>query len=499
MRILSIFRWSLLGLGISLYYGTQMAHAATEAIPFPIPLESYMAQESTADGLWSILSHRVQLCPFNLVATLLFLAAIVHTLCASRFSQWAERISTKTSWIDSKQRRPPLSAKILHLLGETEIIFGLWVIPLCLAMVLFFGKGAVGRYLGHSVDYTEALFMVVIMSIAGSQPILQFVESCLRRCARLGHESPAAWWFTLLGIAPLLGSFFTEPAAMTVTAMLLAKRFYALNPSPCFAYATLGLLFVNISVGGTLTPIAAPPILMVASKWGWNLPYVFWNLGLKALIGIFLSTVAYGCFFRKEFHSLQQKFLSQPIDLHREAEKPIPYWITAVHLLFLIGTIATLHTPVYLIGGFLLFLAFVQKTSAHQGPIALKQPILVGCFLAGLVIHGGLQSWWIAPVLGKLGETALFVCSTFLTAFNDNAAITYLASLVPEFMHNTALQNAVVAGAVTGGGLTVIANAPNPAGAAILSKFFPDGISPFRLFLSALCPTILLAICFRFF
>jgi Na+/H+ antiporter NhaD/arsenite permease-like protein len=86
-----------------------------------------------------------------------------------------------------------------------------------------------------------------------------------------------------------------------------------------------------------------------------------------------------------------------------------------------------------------------------------------------------------------------------LTAFNDNAAITHLASWVPEFMNNTTLQNAVVAGAVTGGGLTVIANAPNPAGAALLSKFFPNGISPLRLFLSALCPTLILAACFYCF
>jgi hypothetical protein len=478
-----------------LFYGINSAHATTEAISFPIPLESYAAQESVSESLWSVLGHRVQLCPFNLVATLLFLAAIIHTLCASRFTQWAERAARQ----DSGKFRRISRAKVLHFLGETEIIFGLWVIPLCLAMMFFFGKDAVWRYLGHGVNYTEALFMVVIMSIAGTRPILELVESVLRCCARLGHESPAAWWFTLLGIAPLLGSFFTEPAAMTVTALLLAKRFYALNPSPRFAYATLGLLFVNVSVGGTLTHIAAPPILMVVSRWQWNWSHVFFNLGLKALAGIACSTIAYGCFFRKEFHSLRQKSSSPPINPHREAERPVPYWITGVHLAFLVWTIVTLHTPIYFIGGFLLLLIFVQKTSTHQGPVALKQPILVGCFLAGLVIHGGLQSWWIAPVLGKLGETALFACSALLTAFNDNAAITYLASLVPEFMHNTTLQNAVVAGAVTGGGLTVIANAPNPAGAAILSKFFPGGLSPLRLFLAALCPTVILAICFRFF
>ncbi|MDR0445284.1 MAG: putative Na+/H+ antiporter, partial [Puniceicoccales bacterium] len=356
-------------------------------------------------------------------------------------------------------------------------------------------------YLFQKVDYTEALFMVVIMTMASSRPLLELIESTLRCCARLGHESPAAWWCTLLGIAPLLGSFFTEPAAMTVIAMLLAKRFYALNPSPGLSYGTLGLLFVNISVGGTLTPMAAPPILMVVSTWGWDLKYVFWHLGTKALVGIFLSTLSYGCFFRKELQSLAHNSSAQATDLNieQESKKAIPYWITGIHLAFLVGTIATLHKPLFFLGGFLLFLVFVRKTAAYQNPLSLRQPLLVGCFLAGLVIHGGLQSWWIAPLLGKLSETALSLCSTLLTAFNDNAAITYLASLVPEFMNHTALQNAVVAGAVTGGGLTVIANAPNPAGAAILAKFFPGGISPLRLFLAALFPTLILAICFRFF
>jgi hypothetical protein len=56
----------------------------------------------------------------------------------------------------------------------------------------------------------------------------------------------------------------------------------------------------------------------------------------------------------------------------------------------------------------------------------------------------------------------------------------------------------VVAGAVTGGGLTVIANAPNPAGQSILSSYFQDGVAPLRLFLAALIPTVIMALCFLF-
>jgi Na+/H+ antiporter NhaD/arsenite permease-like protein len=119
---------------------------------------------------------------------------------------------------------------------------------------------------------------------------------------------------------------------------------------------------------------------------------------------------------------------------------------------------------------------------------------LVGFFLAGLVVHGGLQGWWIEPVLSRLGEKPLFFGAAVLTAFNDNAAITYLATLVPGFSEE--MKYAVVAGAVVGGGLTVIANAPNPAGQSILGRFFPDGISPVKLFLGALLPTVIVGAAF---
>jgi hypothetical protein len=148
------------------------------------------------------------------------------------------------------------------------------------------------------------------------------------------------------------------------------------------------------------------------------------------------------------------------------------------------------------VGGFLFFLAFSQATAHHQSAVELRSPMLVGFFLAGLVIHGGLQGWWIGPVLGRLGHLPLFAGATILTAFNDNALITYLATLVPGFSEH--LKFAVVAGAVTGGGLTVIANAPNPAGQSILQRYFPDGISPLGLLLGALLPTLIVAFSFLF-
>ena len=151
------------------------------------------------------------------------------------------------------------------------------------------------------------------------------------------------------------------------------------------------------------------------------------------------------------------------------------------------------HPPLF-VGGLLLFLGFAAVTEDHQNNINLKSPMLVGFFLAGLVIHGGVQGWWIEPVLGGLSETPLMIAATALTAFNDNAAITYLSTLVPGF--TDAMKYLVVAGAVTGGGLTVIANAPNPAGQAILKDHFEGGVSPLGLLKGAIIPTIILFLIF---
>jgi Na+/H+ antiporter NhaD/arsenite permease-like protein len=275
---------------------------------------------------------------------------------------------------------------------------------------------------------------------------------------------------------------------MTICALLLRHRFYSLKPSERLKYATLGLLFVNISVGGVLTQFGSPPVVIAASAWNWDLPYMLTHFGWKAVIGIIFSNLLYLTVFRREFARLATNVPDEEQD--QEGHRPIPWRITGIHILFLCWTVANAHYPVLVILGFLFFLAFVSATRLNQHAIALRPPLLVGFFLAALIIHGGCQQWWIGPVLGTLSKWPLMLAATILTAFNDNAAITYLASLVPGF--SDALKYVVMAGAVTGGGLTVIANSPNPAGQSILaSRFGEAGISPLYLFLGALVPTLI--------
>ncbi len=470
----------------------------------PIPLEVY---GDAGAGLMETLQNRARAVPFNAVATAIFLLAIIHTFLTGRFRHWAHEAEEKhAARVQARQEQRTdanedgridevsFKGQTLHFLGEVEAVFGIWVLVLAAAITYFFGWSAVVDYIGQDVNFTEPLFVVVIMALAGTRPVLQFAEASLRRLAALGGGTTGAWWLAILIVAPLLGSFITEPAAMTIGALLLARQFYALKPSPKFAYATLGLLFVNISVGGTLTHFAAPPVLMVAAPWNWDTPFMLLHFGWKAATGIVLSTGVYYLLFRRELAALESQRRAAPPAARTGNDEPVPAWITVVQLAFIGFTVLVAHYPPLFIGGFLFFLAFSQATAHHQGRLELKSPLLVGFFLAGLVVHGGLQSWWIEPVLSRLEELPLFFGAVVLTAFNDNAAITYLATLVPGFTEP--LKYAVVAGAVTGGGLTVIANAPNPAGQSILQRFFPEGVSPLGLLLGALTPTAILAACF---
>jgi hypothetical protein len=380
---------------------------------------------------------------------------------------------------------------VFHFLGEVEAVFGIWLIPLFLAILLMKGWPTLVGY-ASSVNAAEPIFVVVVMAIAGSRPVLYFTENCLAKVASLGGSTTAARWLAILTIGPLAGSFITEPAAMTICALLLRQRLYDLKPSPALRYATLALLFVNISVGGTLTHFAAPPVVMVATRWNWDLGFMLAKFGWKAVMGILIVTGIYFFRFRAELTQLQPRAPGAALKGRR-----LPTQIIVTHLLFIAWTVLVSHYPILVILGFLFFLAFVEATRRHQIVTTLRGPLLVGFFLLALVIHGGCQQWWIEPVLSSLSEWPLMVGATLLTALNDNAAITYLASLVPGF--SDSLKYAVVAGAIAGGGLTVIANAPNPAGQSILvSRFGDEGISPLRLFFWALIPTAVMGAIFMF-
>ncbi|MEM8628937.1 MAG: putative Na+/H+ antiporter [Chlamydiota bacterium] len=429
---------------------------------------------------------------FHTATLLIFVLAIFHTFMAGKISKFAQLFEDKTVM---KQETSADCTKVfsfwgevLYFFGEVEIIFGLWVIPLFLCIVGFYSWDVAVEYI-NTRDYTEPLFVVVIMTLASTKPIVRLAESVMRKVAGLFGGTIEAWWCTILSLGPLTGSFITEAGAMTLCAMLLSRQFFSYAPSKMLSYATVGLLFVNVSVGGVLTNFAAPPVLIIARTWNWSSLFMFYHFGMKAILGVFSSTMIYWLFFRKEFQKMET--LSGAYH-HIEDEKSeqqtyVPVWITFVHVIFLVWTVLNSHYPVLFIGGLLFFLGFMRATKPYQYDTSIKAPILVGFFLAGLIIHGGVQAWWVIPLISGFTEKSVMLLGVFLTAFNDNAAVAYLTSLIPNA--TPLFRYSVISGVVTGGGLTVLANAPNPAGYVILQKYFKEGISPGPLFLAALFPT----------
>ena len=475
----------------------------TVSSSFPPKLSAYM--DSDLGTLFEVLVHRASVEPLNLFATILFFLAVLHTFCAPLFLRWARAREEREHlvWIETpghdSGREAPLNflTVVLHYLGEIEAVFGLWAVPLLGVLSVAKGWDETKAYLESSIHFTEAIFVVVVMAIAGTQPILYLAERTLASGARALGGSPAAWWATILIVGPILGSFITEPAAMTISALLLGQHFYKYKPSSRLAYATVGLLFSNISVGGLLTHFAAPPVVMVASRWGWDSHFMFTTFGWKAFGAVCFSTTAYLYLFRREFKEISHRV--SPFEAANPvSEKVAPVAVIIGNIAFLAWTVLNAQSSRLVIGGFLFFLAFVDATRHFQRAVSLRMPLLVGFFLAGLVIHGSFQNWWIEPMLVRLGDASLLMSAIVLSAFNDNAAITYLASLVPYFSDDS--KYLVIAGAVSAGGVTIVANAPNPAGNALLSRYFDGGIAQGMLLVAAFFPLIvnlMFFICFR--
>ncbi len=410
------------------------------------------------------------------IGAALFLLAVLHTFSTKFFIRLAH-----------KETR---HAGLFHLLGEVEVVFGFWAFILLAFIAVFNGSTSAVSYI-DTQNFTEPLFVFVILVIAGTHPVLQaarFFINVLDRLIPLPKN--ISYFFLLLAVVPLLGSFITEPAAMTLAAIMLRDRYLSRPVPERMKYLALAVLLVNVSIGGVLTPYAAPPVLMVAEKWGWDMSFMLYTFGWKSVLAVFINAAIVTWIFRR--------VLLRMDDIEEETEiKKVPHIVMGIHLVFLFGVVVFSHHPAVFLGLFLFFLGYTEAYKRYQTPLMLREGLLVAFFLAGLVVLGGMQKWWLQPVLAGLDSVVLFLGATLLTAVTDNAALTYLGSLVEGL--SDVNKYALVAGAVTGGGLTVIANAPNPAGFSILKgSFEQESINPFTISLSALIPTIIAACCFFF-
>lgn len=404
----------------------------------------------------------------------IFALALLHTFAAKTFEMLANR--------------HPRHAGLFHLLGEVEVVFGFWALVLIITMAFVSGGSAAIDY-AESRQYTEPLFVFVVMVVAASRPVLEAVQRILLAVARLTpiRTSLVLAWLGLAAV-PLLGSLITEPAAMTLASLMLVTQIFRQGIPEWLKYGALGVLFVNVSIGGTLTSYAAPPVLMVASTWHWDTAFMATTFGWKAGIAVLINATAVTFLLRSHIQDAKPTATG-------DAAPRVPTLVSAIHLGFLAAVVTSAHHPVIFLGLFLFFLGYTQAYEQYQNPLILKEGLLVGFFLAGLVVLGGMQQWWLQPIVSSLQPIALFFGALGLTAITDNAALTYLGSLIAGMSDQAKYM--LVAGAVAGGGLTVIANAPNPAGVALLKRGFNDGsIGAVGLLLGALPPTVIAAVLF---
>ena len=323
----------------------------------------------------------------EVVAAFLFAVALIHTFSAKFFERLAHRYQEHSG--------------MFHLLGEVEVVFGFWAIVL-VACMAWLQDGAQAMAYAESRQYTEPLFVFVVMVVAASKPILGFVISTVDALSRLMpmRVSLANAWLGL-SVVPLLGSAITEPAAMTIAALMLAPQVFHSKVSERIKYFALGVLFVNVSIGGTLTSYAAPPVLMVASVWSWDSAFMFNQFGWKSALAVMVNATVAVLVLRNHLG------LNVNVPSASSADS-IPKTVVVVHLAFLAAVIAMAHHPVAFLSLFVMFMGFTQAYERYQNPLILKEALMVGFFLAGLVVLGGMQQWWLQPIVStKFCFTAL--------------------------------------------------------------------------------------------
>jgi hypothetical protein len=383
----------------------------------------------------------------------------------------------------------PKLARFSHLLSEVEFIFGFWALLYLLLRIPIGGFGPT-LSLVSGLHFSEALFVALAMVTASTRPVLEaarvLIEGFVKFLPFPGRHRSGRLplLFGILVLAPLSGSLITEPAAMTVGALLIHKRILGDRPSKRLLYSLLATLFVNVSIGGVLTAFAAPPVLVVARLWDWDTAHMLQNFGWKAALAVTLNA-AWACFLNRE--ELAALEVGEGERKRGRISNPILLFLSTA---FLVAFIRFLSSPLSLLFLLALFAPYLWLTREEQGDPKPVQGLLVGFFLAGLLVLTSEQGWWLAPLLERMSGATLFVGASFLTGITDNAALTSLAAQVQGLSENA--RYLVVAGAVTGGGLTLIANAPNPAGFAILKHHFEGGaLHSGKLLTYALLPTLI--------
>lgn len=458
---------------------------------------------------------------FQKISLIFFIIALIHTFLAPlllRFKLFKKGV--------------------LHYLTEVEFVFPFWAMLFCLSLLYKYSYNFTADYL-KEISFIEPIFVWVMLLICSCKPLLEGVKFITQMLAEflnrklnllnfkkinLKSENPeipktshfnAIYFFLILCFVPLLGSIITEVAAMTLAAMMLKPYFKQMGQK--FAYLAITTLCLNISIAGAITTFAAPPVLMVANKWGWDLAFMLENFAWRAFLAVPINAGLLLYFFRKRIAEIDLTHLraaaianstsmnSKNINLQATNSNNVPVLYFSpiqafnrkmffLYALFLVATIILQHSLLGLAIVFALFLSSHAFFKIYHQQLLLKEASLVALFLSGLMVLGKAQAWWVQAFLAGLSPHEIFATGFGLSIVMDNAAITYLASLLPNL--STEVQYKIVAAALTAGGLSILANAPNLLALGLLKKYFKgQKISHLNWFIYAI-PSTLVAVFF---
>ncbi len=424
----------------------------------------------------------------QLGATFLFFCAVFHTFLTPSLAKIYQEYQHKKMVFPERWKRYLLLGECFRLLSKIELVFIFWAVPLFFLFLWCEGYKVTMGYF-NSRNYLSALFIMVMLILLESKPIEYFSECVFSTIAKIGRQSPKCWWWTLMIAAPLSSFFLKETGAMIIASTLLVKHFYRLFPSTKFGYATMGLLFSNISISGLLSAFSSRALFMILPSVKWGNTMILQHFCWKAVLAILISTSVCYWIFRKEFDSFPA------VSVSAKAKERIPKWVICTHIGFVAALMILQSEPLFMGALFVFYLAFQNFTVFYQHSINLAKIAFVGLFFVGLVVFGGLQEWWVLEVMHRMSDFGYLITAYILSISLDNALVNYIVHNLP--VATDCYLYLVLSGCMSAGGLTLIANMPNIVGYLILKPSFPSSsFSLGWLFLAALGPSCISVLIF---
>lgn len=424
-------------------------------------------------------------------ASALFFCAIIHIFLTPWLGRLHRLYQHKKMMFPGRWKQYLLLSECFGFLNKIELVFIVWAVPLFVIFVCCEGYRVAMAYF-NSRNYVSSLFIMIMLIFLESRPIECLSERIFSNIAKLGYQSPKCWWWTIMLFAPLSTFFLKETGAMIIGATLLAKHFYRFYPSSRFGYATLGLLFSNISIGGLLTAFSSRALFIILPSVKWGNEIVIKHFCWKAVLSMLISTTIYYFVFKKEFHSFPRSVVNKAV-----VEDDIPYWVILVHIVLVGLLISTNTIPLFMMAILIFYLGFQRFTIFYQHSINISKTCCVGLFYAGLVIFGELQEWWVLELMHRMSDFGYMLTSYGLSIFLDNALVNYLVHNLP--VATDCYLYLVITGCMSAGGLTIISNMPNIVGYLIIKPAFQvPSFSMWRLFISAAVPSVLALLVFWF-